>query len=47
MFAGTTTFDANLATIDNLLAYWSRTDIDYNTRVAALRAGTVGRRRRS
>ncbi len=40
-FAGTTTFDANLAQIDNLLAYWSRTDFDYDTRVAALRAGTV------
>ena len=41
MFNGTTNFDANIATIDNLLAYWSRTDIDYNTRVAALRAGTA------
>ncbi len=41
MFAGTTTFDANIAQIDNLLAYWSRTDLDYTTRVAALKAGSV------
>ena len=41
LFAGTTTFDTNLTSIDNLLAYWSRTDLDYNTRVAALKAGSA------
>ncbi len=40
-FSGTTTFDNNLTQIDNLLSYWSRTDLDYSTRVAALKAGSV------
>ncbi len=41
LISGTTKFDTNLTMIDNLLAYWSRTDLDYATRVAALRAGSV------
>ncbi len=42
MFAGTTTFESNVTTIDNLLTYWSRADLDYNTRVADLKAGVSG-----
>ncbi|MFZ1007471.1 MAG: hypothetical protein WAN65_11575, partial [Candidatus Sulfotelmatobacter sp.] len=42
LLSGTTKFDSNLAMIDNLLAYWSRTDLDYATRVSNLRAGVSG-----
>jgi Ca2+-binding RTX toxin-like protein len=41
LISGTTKFDTNLTTIDNLLAYWSRTDLTNSARVAALRAGSV------
>ena len=41
LISGTTKFDTNLPMIDNLLAYWSRTDLSNAARVAALRAGTV------
>jgi hypothetical protein len=42
LFSGTTTFGANAATIDSLLTFWNRNDLDYLTRVAQLRAGTTG-----
>jgi RTX calcium-binding nonapeptide repeat (4 copies) len=42
LFSGTTTFQSNAATIDALLTYWNRTDLDYVTRVTQLRAGTTG-----
>ncbi len=42
LFSGTTKFDSNLAMIDNLLAYWSRTDLDYATRVSSLKVGVSG-----
>jgi Ca2+-binding RTX toxin-like protein len=38
---GTAKFGSNLAVIDALLAFWSRTDLDYSTRVSQLRAGRV------
>jgi len=41
LISGTTKFDSNLTTIDSLLAYWSNSSLDYATRVAALRAGSV------
>jgi hypothetical protein len=41
LISGTTKFDTNLTMIDSLLAYWSRTDLTYATRVAALKAGSV------
>jgi Ca2+-binding RTX toxin-like protein len=41
LFSGTTKLDSNLAAIDSLLAYWARTDLDFNTRVASLRSGSV------
>jgi len=41
LISGTTKFDTNLASIDSLLAYWSRTDLTNSARVAALRAGSV------
>ncbi len=41
LISGATKFDTNLPMIDNLLAYWSRTDLSNSARVAALRAGSV------
>jgi Ca2+-binding RTX toxin-like protein len=39
LIAGTTSYDTDLAALDALLAYWSRTDLTYEQRVAGLQAG--------
>lgn len=41
LFSGTTKLDSNLTAIDTLLAYWARTDLNFNTRVTSLRSGSV------
>ncbi|HEY2760191.1 MAG TPA: hypothetical protein VGI75_05595, partial [Pirellulales bacterium] len=42
LFDATPSFGANATTIDSLLTYWNRTDLDYITRITQLRAGTTG-----
>ncbi len=42
LFENAPNFASNAATIDSLLTYWNRTDLDYLTRVTQLRAGTTG-----
>ena len=39
LFSGSTTFEANATTLNALLAFWIRQDLDYPARVAQLRVG--------
>jgi Ca2+-binding RTX toxin-like protein len=39
LIGGRTAYDTNVAALDALLATWSRTDLSYNARVAALQSG--------
>jgi Ca2+-binding RTX toxin-like protein len=43
LIGGTTAYDNNAAALAAILAEWSRTDIDYSTRIADLTSGTAGK----
>ena len=42
MIGGTTAYDNNAAALAAILAEWSRTDIDYSTRIARLNGSMSG-----